>query len=192
MICKDLTKIHTRLAEYLMILRRLLLETAGTFLSRQWKQVEKGNIVLVEEHMLPEILRIQAEGFKHANREKVVRYSKSFKKTFYVIKSQDKIAGYCIYYLKPDLSSKGFEKRSVISEIAIDRNFRGRGFAEKLLKESIEEMKLNRVSSIILYVSTENQHAINLYEKFGFRKTKEVKNVCSPGETCHEMALRLV
>ena len=174
-----------------MILRRLLRETAGTFLERQWEQAEKGNIVLVEERMLPEILRIQAEGFKHINREKIVRYSNSFKKTFYVIENQDKIVGYCIYYLKPALSSKGFEKQSVISEIAIDKNFRGRGFAEKLLKESIEEMKLNTVSSILLYVSTENQPAISLYEKFGFRKTKKVKNVCSPGEICHEMELRL-
>ena len=51
--------------------------------------------------MLPEILRIQAEGFKHKNHEKIVKYSKNFRNIFYVIKSQDKVVGYCIYYLKP-------------------------------------------------------------------------------------------
>ncbi len=187
-----LTKIHIRLAEYLMVLNRILRDTAGAFFSRQWKQTEKENIVPVEDSMLPEIFRIQAEGFKNTNREKIVRYSNSFRKTFYVIKEQDQVAGYCVYYLKLSFSSGGFEKQSVISEIAIDRNFRGRGFAEKLLKESIEEMKINRVSSILLYVNIKNQPAINLYEKFGFRKIKEVKNICGPGETCFEMELRLV
>lgn len=187
-----LTKIHTRLAEYLMVLNRILRDNTGAFFSRQWKQTEKENIVPIEDSMLPEIFRIQAEGFKNTNQEKIVRYSNSFRKTFYVIKEQDQVAGYCVYYLKLSFSSGGFEKQSVISEIAIDRDFRGRGFAEKLLKESIEEMKINRVSSIILYVNIQNQPAINLYEKFDFRKTKEVKNICGPGETCFEMELRLI
>jgi [ribosomal protein S18]-alanine N-acetyltransferase len=188
----DLTKIHTRLAEYQIILKRILLETAGTVLSRQWRQTEKENIVPVEDSMLPEIFRIQAEGFKHTNREKIVRYSNSFRNIFYVIKDQDKVVGYCVYYIRPVLSFRGFEKQSVISEIAIDRNFRGRGFAEKLLKESIEEMKLNRVLSILLYVNKENQPAISLYEGFSFRKTKEIKNVCAPREICYEMELRFL
>jgi ribosomal-protein-alanine N-acetyltransferase len=187
----DLTKVHTRLAEQLMVLKRILRDTAGTFLSKQWKQTEKENIVPVEDSMLPEIFRIQAGGFKQRNQEKIVRYSNSFRKIFYVIKEKDKVVGYCTYYLKPALSFRGLEKQSVISEIAIDRNFRGRGFAEKLLKESIEEMKINRVSSILLYVNIKNQPAINLYGKFGFRKTKEVKNLCGQNETCYEMKLRL-
>lgn len=174
-----------------MFLKRILRETAGTFLSRQWKQIEKGNIVHVEDHMLPEILRIQAEGLKHRNGEKIIRYSNSSRKTFYVIKEQNKVVGYCICYLRPALSFRGFEKQSVISEIAIDRNLRGRGFAKKLLKESLEEMKINKVSSILLYVNVINQPAIKLYKKFGFQKTKELKNECGPGENCYEMELRL-
>lgn len=188
----NLTKIHTRLAGYLTVSKRILRDTAGIILLRQWKQTEKESIVLVEDRMITEILRIQAEGFKHQNQEKIIRYSNSFRKTFYIIKNRDKIVGYCVYYLKPALFFRGFEKQSVISEIAIDKNSRGRGFAEKLLKESIEEMKLNGISSIFLYVGTQNRSAIGLYEKFGFRKTKEVKNICSPREMCYEMELRLV
>ncbi len=188
----DFTKTHTRLSEQLMILKRVIRDTAGTFLSRQWKQTEKENIVPVEDSMLPEIFRIQAEGFQHKNQVKIVRYSNSFRKTFYVIKNQGKVTGYCVYYLKPVISFRGLKKQSVISELAIDRNLRGKGFAEKLLKESIEEMKINRVSSILLYVNIKNLPAISLYEKFGFRKTKRVKNVCGPKETCYEMKLRLV
>jgi ribosomal-protein-alanine N-acetyltransferase len=188
----NLTKIHTRLAEYVVNFKKLLLDYAGISLLRQWKQTEKENIMPVEDSMLPEILRIQAEGFKHKNREKIFKYSKNFRTIFYIIKSQDKVAGYCIYYLRPVISFKGFGKGSVISEIVIDRNFRGRGFAERLLKETIEEMKLNGTLSILLYVNISNQSAIKLYEKIGFRKTKEVQNVCGQNETCYEMELKLV
>jgi len=85
--------------------------------------------------MLPEILRIQAEGFKHENQGRIVKYSNIFRNIFYVIISQDKVVGYCIYYLKPVFSFRGFEKQSVISEIAVDGNFRGRGFAEIIERE---------------------------------------------------------
>jgi ribosomal-protein-alanine N-acetyltransferase len=184
------TKTHTRLFEYLMSFKKLVLDYTGASFLRQWKQTEKENILTVEDSMLPEILRIQADSFKHKNQEKIFKYSRNFRTIFYVIKSQDKIAGYCIYYLRPVISFKCFEKESVISEIAVDKIFRGKGFAESLLKESIKEMKLNGVSSILLYVNISNTPAIRLYEKFGFRKTKEVKNLCGQGETCYEMKMR--
>ncbi len=120
--------------------------------------------------MLPEILRIQAEGFKNGSPEKLVKYSKNSGNIFYVIKSQDKVIGYCTYYLKPTLSLKGFEKQSVISEISIDRNFRSNGFAKRLLNESIEELKLNGISSIILFVNLNNRPAIRLIRKNWFSK----------------------
>ena len=175
-----------------MIFKRIFRDITGTFLLRQWKQTDKEDIVPVEDSMLPEILRIQAEGFKHENQGRIVKYSNIFRNIFYVIISQDKVVGYCIYYLKPVISFRGFEKQSVISEIAVDGNFRGRGFAERLLKESIEEMKLNGISSILLYVDINNQPAIRLYEKFGFREIKKVKNVCGQKEICYEMELGLV
>ena len=104
----------------------------------------------------------------------------------------DEIVGYCVYYIKPALSLKSFEKKSVISSIAIDRNFRGRGFAERLLKSSTEEMKANGISSVLLYVNINNLPAIHLYQKIGFRKIKQVKNICGQSEKCYEMELRLV
>jgi [ribosomal protein S18]-alanine N-acetyltransferase len=190
-IWMGLTKVHTRLVTYLMSFKKLLQDAAGIFLLRQWKQIEKENIVSVEDSMLPEIRKIQAEGFKNGSLEKLVKYSKNSRNIFYVIKNEDKVVGYCIYYLKPILSFKGFEKQSVICSIATDRNFRGRGFAEKLLENSIEEMKLNGISSILLYVNVNNLPAIRLYKKTGFRVINEVKNICGQKETCYEMEFRL-
>lgn len=174
-----------------MSFEKLLLDAAGSQLVKQWKPIEKEDIVSIEDSMLPEVLRIQAEAFKNGNPEVLVKYSKSFRNIFYVIKSKDKIVGYCIYYLKPVISLKGFEKKSVICSVATDRNFRGRGFAERLLRSSIEEMKVNGISAILLYVNINNLPAIQLYEKMGFRETRSIKNICGRKEICYEMELKL-
>lgn len=42
------------------------------------------------------------------------------------------------------------------------------GYGRKLLEESIKEMKLNGVSSTLLYVNVNNTLAIRLYKKNGF------------------------
>jgi len=186
-----LTKIHTRSAIYLMSFKRLLQDTAGSLLVKQWKLIEKEDIVPIEDSMLPEVLRIQVDGFENGNEEKLIKYSKKSRNVFYVIKDKDKIVGYCVYYLKPVLSLKGFEKQSVISSIATDKNFRGKGFAERLLKGSIEEMKVNGITFIHLYVNVNNLPAIKLYEKTGFRIIKQVENICGQNEKCYEMGLRL-
>jgi [ribosomal protein S18]-alanine N-acetyltransferase len=47
-----------------MILTRVIRDNAGTFLLRQWKKTEKENIIPVEDSILSEIFRIQAEGLK--------------------------------------------------------------------------------------------------------------------------------
>nr|WP_292388395.1 N-acetyltransferase [Methanosarcina sp. UBA5] len=186
-----ITKLHTRSVGYLMSFKKLLRDITGNLLVRKWKSIEKEDIVSIEDSMLPEVLRIQAEGFKDGCPEKLIRYSKNSKNIFYVMERRNKIVGYCVYYLKPSLSLKGFEKKSVVSSIATIRSFRGKGFAEKLLRSSIEEMKVNGISSVLLYVNVNNLPAIQLYKKIGFRKIKQVKNICGQKERCYEMELRL-
>lgn len=186
------TKIPTKLAEHFIIFSKLIQDFTRPFLLREWKQTEKENIVPVGDSMLPEIFRIQAEGFKNGSQNKLIKYSKNSKNTFYVIKSQDKIVGYCAYYLKLAFSLKGFEKQSVVSSIATDVEFRGKGFAERLLKESIKEMKLNNISSILLFVNINNKPAIHLYEKIGFKKIKKMEKICGLNETCYKMELKLI
>jgi len=185
-------KYHTRSVGYLMSLKKLLRDTTGNLLVKKWKSIEKEDIVSIEDYMLPEVLRIQTEGFKNGSPAKLIKYSKNSRNIFYVVKSRDKIVGYCVYYLKPALSLKGFEKKSVISSIATDINFRGRGFAESLLRSSIEEMKVNGISSVFLYVNINNLPAIHLYKKIGFQEIKQVKNICGQEESCYEMELGLV
>lgn len=59
-----LGKIHAKPDIYLKELKKTLWDTAGFFLLRGWEQLENENIETVNDTMLPEIFRIQAEGFK--------------------------------------------------------------------------------------------------------------------------------
>ncbi|WP_440944934.1 GNAT family N-acetyltransferase [Methanosarcina sp. T3] len=186
-----LGKIHAKPDLYLRGLKKTLWDTAGFFLLKGWEQTEKENIETVDDTMLPEILRIQVEGFKNERQGDIIRYSKKFRNVFYVIKNQDQVIGYCIYHLKPAFSSRGFEKKAVVYSIAIDSKFRNKGFGRKLLEESIREMKLNGVLSILLYVNVNNTPAIKLYRKTGFFIVKEVENICGENEKCYKMELKL-
>jgi ribosomal-protein-alanine N-acetyltransferase len=170
---------------------RIVKDSIGVLLLRDWKSIEKEDIVIVNDEILPEITRVQNEGFEYNRRNGIRRFSKKLRKTFYVIKSQNEIVGYCIYYVKPDLSFYGIRKKAIIYSLAISKNFRRKGFAKRLLKETIKEMEINNISSIFLYVDVKNSPAINLYEKIGFQILREVEDICSEGELCHEMELKL-
>lgn len=175
-----------------MCFKRLIRDTFGALLMRNWKQTEKDDVIPIEDAMLPEVFRIQEEGFENQRQDKLIRYSKKLRKIFYVIKSQNQVVGYSIYYIQLVPSFKGFKKKAVICSISIDRNFRRKGFGEKLLQESIQEMRLNKIASVLLYVSINNISAIKLYEKLGFRIIKEMKNICGDNEKCYEMELSLI
>lgn len=188
----DMTKVQVTLNVYLVSFERLVRDIITALYIRRWRQAEKENVVSIEDSMLPEIIRIQSEGFETKSRNGIRRYSRRMRKIFYVIKSQDQVVGYCIYYIKPVLSLEGFKKKSVIYSIRIDKNYRRKKYGEKLLKESIKEMKLNGISSILLYVNTKNLPAIRLYEKMGFKRNVEIKDICGIEEMCYEMELKIL
>ncbi len=188
----SLSKIYTKPIAYLTSFKRLIRDTIGSLLIRNWKQMKKENIMPIEGVMLPEVLRIQGEGFENQRQDMLIRYSTKLKKIFYVIKSQNHVVGYSVYYIILIPTFKGFKKKSVVCSISIDRNFRKQGFGEKLLEESIQEMRLNKIASVLLYVSVNNASAIKLYEKVGFRIIRETTNICGENERCYEMELSLV
>jgi [ribosomal protein S18]-alanine N-acetyltransferase len=188
----SLSKIHMKPIVYLMSFKRLMRDIIGALLLRNWEQIEKENIIPLEDDMLPEVFRIQEEGFENRSQDKLIKYSKRLRKIFYVIKSQDQVVGYCVYHMLLLPSSRGLKKKSVICSIAVDKDFRGNGFGEKLLQESVQEMRQNKISSVLLYVNVNNTSAIKLYEKLGFRIIREKKNICGDDERCYEMELSLI
>lgn len=188
----DLVKIHVKPDLYLRSLKKVIWDTAGIFLLKRWEHIEKENVKTVDDTMLPEILRIQAEGFENKRQGEIIKYSEKFREVFYVIMDQDKVIGYCTYLLKPAFSSRGLKTKSVIYSIAIDSKFRNKGFGRKLLEESIKEMKLNKISSVLLYVNVNNAPALELYEKTGFSIVNKVDNICGQNERCYKMEMKLL
>jgi len=176
----------------LMNIKKMLKDLLGILFLLRWKQLEKEDIVPVNNSVIPEILEIQSEEFPQKNEKEVLKCSKYFTKIFYIIKNQDELAGYCIYRLRPVVYSKGIKKQSVIYSIATAQKFRQKGFAKKLLKRSIEEMKLNRISSVFLYVNVNNIPAIKLYKEMGFVIIEQIKDICGQKENCYKMELRLL
>ena len=57
----------------------------------------------------------------------------------------------------------------MILRIGIKKEYQGRGFGKKLLKELLEILKEKGIKAVFLEVRENNAPAIRLYEKNGFR-----------------------
>lgn len=64
--------------------------------------------------------------------------------------------------------------------IAVDENARGQGIGSFILKKGIKIARKNRCKRAILDVDIENEDALRLYERFGFKKFNE-KILSLPG-----------
>ena len=63
-----------------------------------------------------------------------------------------------------------------ILSIATDVNNRRKGFSATLLKKLLNRAKKEKIKRILLEVSKNNNAAISMYEKFGFKKISERSN----------------
>ncbi|HOV81916.1 MAG TPA: GNAT family N-acetyltransferase [Methanothrix sp.] len=161
----------------------------GSLVTRNWEKTSGGCITTVDSVTLPQVLQIFYSSFDGNSDGLFRRYSKIFNHIFYVAKMEDKIVGYCVYYIKPSLSVYGIKKNAVIYSIAVDGNHRGQGIGKQLLDISIQEMKSNGIDEIYLYANKKNSRAISLYTKFGFAVIDELLNICGEGEKCYKMKL---
>ncbi len=81
----------------------------------------------------------------------------------FVLASNDIVIGYLNFWIVPD----GIE----LNNIAIHKNFRGRGFGKLLLQFLIECGKVFKSEKIFLEVKEDNLIAQKLYKKYGFKET---------------------
>ncbi len=76
--------------------------------------------------------------------------------------------------------------------IAVLEEYRGRGIGSALLQHTIDAMRnVYKVASIYLEVRVSNIGAIRLYEKFGFKKARIVREYYRDGEDAYVMVLKL-
>lgn len=60
-----------------------------------------------------------------------------------------------------------------ISNLAVFKEYRGKGIAVKLLDKAEELAREKNLTKLSLYTEIDNHHAIRVYEKYGFQKVKK-------------------
>jgi [ribosomal protein S18]-alanine N-acetyltransferase len=86
------------------------------------------------------------------------------------------LAGYQCIVLERDGNVAGYAILSVaageahILNLCVDRNWRSRGYGERLLDEILFRARTSSVREIFLEVRPSNEHALALYRKKGFHK----------------------
>lgn len=95
-------------------------------------------------------------------------------KEIFVAKIEDEIVGYITINIKEkNNSSMRHRKQLQIEAICVDEKNRGKGIGTELLKYVKKFGKENNCTDLYLTVNKENEKAIKVYEKFGFK----VKNI---------------
>lgn len=87
---------------------------------------------------------------------------------FYVIEKDKKIIGYFILW---DMGEEFH-----LANIAVKKEERGKGYGRMMLDKILEMAKKENKKRIRLEVRVSNERAIKIYEKFGFKKTRIIKN----------------
>lgn len=91
-------------------------------------------------------------------------------KEIFVAKLENRIVGYVtIKIVEKTNPSMRYRVQISIEAICVNENVRGKGIGTKLLEFVKEFGKQNGCTDMYLTVNEENENAINLYEKFGFR-----------------------
>ncbi len=75
--------------------------------------------------------------------------------------------------------------------IAVEKNFRNKGYAKKILQACVDFCKEKKLENLYLEVRSSNEKAISLYQKFGFKNIGVRKKYYPDGEDCINMVLSL-
>ncbi|KAJ3325436.1 hypothetical protein HDV06_004295 [Boothiomyces sp. JEL0866] len=100
----------------------------------------------------------------------------------------DKLVGVIVCRLEPHGNTP---KRGYIAMLAVDKEYRNRGLATKLVKRCIEEMVGRDADEIVLEAEISNKGALKLYEKLGFVRDKRLNRYYLNGEDAFRLKLWL-
>lgn len=99
-----------------------------------------------------------------------VSFQESLEKTysFFFVAEDDEIVGYCGIH--------NFGGDGEITNVAVDKAWRGKNVAFSMLEFAMEETKAEGIEAFTLEVRATNMPAIKLYEKLGFSQQGIRKN----------------
>jgi ribosomal-protein-alanine N-acetyltransferase len=114
-----------------------------------------------------------------------------YPKTFVVANQVGKgVIGYIMGRIETGFSElKRFSltRKGHVVSIAVLPESRNKGVASSLLNKALEGFREYKVSEIFLEVRESNKIAIDLYQKFGFNVSRQVKGYYRDGETAYIM-----
>lgn len=87
-----------------------------------------------------------------------------------VAESDETAAGALLATLRSSPAEPWWRPRKFgyIEDVAVHREFRGRGFGKRLMKGAMEWLKSKGVGEVELHVWSNNQNALRFYESLGF------------------------
>lgn len=115
-----------------------------------------------------EVCKIENELIGNSSYKTILDTLKSDKLNYYVLKNGTEIIGFLeILLIAPECE---------LYDIAIKKEYQGRGYSKILIDNLLKLLKENQVATIFLEVNSINYKAINLYEKYGFKEYSIRKN----------------
>ena len=119
------------------------------------------NIRVMEERDLQSVAKMEKDIF--SDPWSIDAFADSIKNDsaiFIVAEMNDTVVGFCgVYIMSPEAE---------IANIAVAKDYRNRGIAQKMLSWQIEQLKEKQVEALFLDVRKTNTVAYRLYNKFGF------------------------
>ncbi len=82
-----------------------------------------------------------------------------------VLRAENKLVGFVAYYMKT-------ETKGQLLFLAVNPEFRGKGYSEQLAKHALKELKKMGGTVVNLVTRTDNLRAQKLYNRLNFKETK--------------------
>ncbi len=103
---------------------------------------------------------------------------------FLVAEVDGYVVGYVMFWIK-------YENQGHIISIAVDKNYRRRGYGTQMLVKAIGILSLLRLDTIYLEVNEKNEGALEFYKQFNFRQDRVVPGYYENGDAAVVLYLPL-
>lgn len=103
---------------------------------------------------------------------------------FLVAEVDGYVVGYVMFWIK-------YENQGHIISIAVDKNYRRRGYGTQMLVKAIGILSLLKIDTIYLEVNEKNGGALEFYKQFSFRQDRVVPGYYENGDAAVVMYLPL-
>ncbi|MBI4051541.1 MAG: ribosomal protein S18-alanine N-acetyltransferase [Elusimicrobia bacterium] len=147
--------------------------------------MKKFNIRVAQEKDIPAMLEIETSHkmTPHWNREQFVKEFHLSCSRLYVAESEGKVGGYLGLWLVPP--------ETQITTVAVHPHYLREGLGTRLLESGILQARQMGFSVVTLEVNSQNESALRLYKKLGFKIVGSRSNFYNDGEDAILMELQL-